>query len=155
MRLIAHRGLVDGPNAELENTPAAITACLLRGLDVEIDVWYHQSQWRLGHDAPTHPVTDEFVTQPNLWVHAKNFEACEALSQLFVTYPYLNFFWHENDARVLTSQAYWWTTHVETLPRNSIAVMPEWSVPVCELTRCLDWRIFGICTDWVSVLRNA
>jgi hypothetical protein len=155
MRLIAHRGLVDGPDAELENTPSAITACLLRGLDVEIDVWYHQSQWRLGHDAPTHPVTDEFVTQPNLWIHAKNFEACKALSQLFVTYPHLNFFWHENDTRVLTSQAHWWTTHVYALPCNSVAVMPEWSVPVSELTKCLDWRIFGICTDWVSVLHNA
>lgn len=154
MRLIAHRGLVDGPNPGLENTPESILRCLQQGLDVEVDIWYHAAEWKLGHDAPVAAVTDEFLTQPNLWIHAKNTEACQALSKLHRQHPHLNFFWHENDARVLTSQGFWWTNPRENLLPNSVAVMPEWYTSLEQLRRCQDWNIYAVCSDYINLIQK-
>ena len=38
MRLIAHRGNLNGPNPLTENDPTRITYCIEEGYDVEIDV---------------------------------------------------------------------------------------------------------------------
>ena len=40
MKLIAHRGNIDGPNPERENSPEYIEEALKAGYDVEVDVWY-------------------------------------------------------------------------------------------------------------------
>ncbi len=149
MRLIAHRGLLYGPDPQKENSVASITYCLSLGLDVEIDVWY-TSGWMLGHDAPTTPAPTEFLTQANLWIHAKNHTACEQLNQLRKDFPELNYFWHESDERVLTSQGYWWTQPGKHLVKNSVAVMPEWHTSLENLPECLLWNTDGICSDWIS-----
>ena len=38
MKLIAHRGNIDGPNPETENTPEQIVKCIDQGYDVEVDI---------------------------------------------------------------------------------------------------------------------
>jgi len=53
MKLIAHRGLTQGPNKELENKPEQIISALDQGYDCEIDLWTVNSDFYLGHDAPT------------------------------------------------------------------------------------------------------
>tara|TARA_B100000287_G_scaffold109810_1_gene102162 strand:+ start:1319 stop:1624 length:306 start_codon:yes stop_codon:yes gene_type:complete len=54
MRLIAHRGNLNGPNPLVENDPQRITYCIDEGYDVEIDVRYdhHTNMLWLGHDEP-------------------------------------------------------------------------------------------------------
>jgi glycerophosphoryl diester phosphodiesterase len=39
MKLIAHRGLTDGPNKDLENSPEQILKAIDQGFDCEIDLW--------------------------------------------------------------------------------------------------------------------
>ena len=41
MKLIAHRGNINGPNPETENTVNQIDKCIEEGYDVEIDLWYN------------------------------------------------------------------------------------------------------------------
>jgi hypothetical protein len=50
--LISHRGNVNGPNADKENHPDYIIQALQLGYNVEIDVWYTNNNWYLGHDNP-------------------------------------------------------------------------------------------------------
>ena len=52
MRLIAHRGNLNGPNPLVENDPQRITYCIDEGYDVEIDVRYD------------HPVSYTHLTLP-------------------------------------------------------------------------------------------
>ena len=40
MKLIAHRGNIEGPDPSIENKPEQIEACLDAGYDVVGDVWY-------------------------------------------------------------------------------------------------------------------
>jgi hypothetical protein len=39
MRIIAHRGNLDGPDPTRENSPIYVMAALAAGVDVEVDLW--------------------------------------------------------------------------------------------------------------------
>jgi hypothetical protein len=101
MILIAHRGLMTGPDKDLENHPDQINFALLKNYNVEIDLWYSNGELYLGHDQPQYPTTYDFVTQKGLWLHCKNLEALDYLHNLHYKTHY---FWHENDAVTLTSR---------------------------------------------------
>jgi hypothetical protein len=138
--LISHRGNLDGPNPNLENSPGYLEDALQLGFDVEIDVWFKEDLWFLGHDSPEYPTTFEFlsVNKDRLWIHAKNIQAAEKLST-----TKLNWFWHENDVMTLTSWGFIWAYPGKQPIRNSIAVLPETHGDPLENT-------LGICSDFIS-----
>jgi hypothetical protein len=149
MKLIAHRGLVNGPGQEFENKPAQIEVALAMGFDCEIDVRYIYGAWFLGHDGPMYPVDYEFLEQPGLWIHAKNLEALYVLG----ADAKLNFFWHQEDDFTLTSQGYIWTYPGKNLTAQSICVMPEWDKELDLTTFKPD--CYGICSDYVNLIKTA
>ena len=148
MILIAHRGLFDGPDADSENRPEQIIQALGKGYDCEIDAWFKDGNWFLGHDGPEYEIDFDFLTQPGLWIHAKN------LSALYIMGAdnRLNFFWHENDAYTLTSHGYIWSFPKQQLTKNSIMLMPEWEDPKLNNTRYADCA--GICSDYVEKIKS-
>jgi hypothetical protein len=147
MRLIAHRGLTNGPNANLENQPDQIMFALNQGYDCEIDLWILDNQYYLGHDAPTYKIDCDFLEKQGLWIHAKNIEALYVLG----VNNKLNFFWHQEDNFTLTSHGYIWTYPGNLLTKNSISVLPEWQDP--ELKN-LDLNCYGICSDYVLKIKE-
>lgn len=149
MRLIAHRGLLFGPDKELENSPEQITRALDQGFDCEVDVRYIDGRWILGHDTPDYLVEYSFLEQPRLWIHAKNLEALYVMS----ADAKLNFFWHQEDDFTLTSQGYIWTYPGKTLTMNSVCVMPEWTDPGFVDINSLD--CYGICSDYVVKIKES
>ena len=151
MKLIAHRGLTYGPNKDLENTPEQIKYCLSDRIDVEIDVWFENNHWYLGHDAPTYKTTLEFLNQEGLWIHCKNYQAAFQLLDLTKRGWNFNFFSHDKDDRTLTSHGYWWTDPHKELGPLSIAVMPEWTTD--NLAQVKNWQCFGVCSDWISLIK--
>lgn len=153
MKLIAHRALLEGPDPKLENHPEQIRKVLDQHLDVEIDVWLTDQGWALGHDAPQYEINHAFLNLPGLWIHAKNFEAAHRLLQLNRFGHAHNFFWHESDERCLTSSGYWWTYPGKAINTMSVAVMPEAHVSLTEFRSILSWNCYGVCTDWVNLLR--
>ena len=54
-KIIAHRGLLHGPDEKIENAPSQIQKALNMGFDVEIDVWVTDDLY-LGHDEPTYMI---------------------------------------------------------------------------------------------------
>jgi hypothetical protein len=60
MKLIAHRGLTDGPNKDLENNPKQILLAIDQSFDCEIDLWSIDSKLYLGHDLPVYPIDASF-----------------------------------------------------------------------------------------------
>ena len=83
MILISHRGNYDGPNIKLENNPAQITKMINDGFDCEIDVWYINSHFLLGHDGPVYAVKERFLENNKLWCHAKNMSALEKMIKAY------------------------------------------------------------------------
>lgn len=148
MKIIAHRGLVDGPDDLKQNHPEQVMAALLEGFDAEIDVWFDRGSWFLGHDQPTYQVPLSWLTTEGLWIHCKNVGAFYNLRRLVTP---VNYFFHDNDLIVLTSFGNVWTYFgaPETRDPLAICVMPEvtydW-VKIEEMANKGQWS--GFCTDY-------
>ena len=61
--IIAHRALLNGPNKELENQPNSIERAIKLGFAVEVDVWFVNRSWYLGHDSPDIPGTSSYLSR--------------------------------------------------------------------------------------------
>ena len=61
MLLISHRGNCDGLNQKQENTPDYIDAAINRGYDVEVDIWFLDDKFWLGHDRGDHEIAKEWL----------------------------------------------------------------------------------------------
>ena len=140
MKLIAHRGNINGPNPIDENKPSYIMLALEKGYDCEIDVRLIDNKLYLGHDSPQYHIEIDFLlnNSSKLWIHCKNIEALDYL----LKYNDLNLFWHQNDEYTITSKGFIWCYHGKTTTNKSILLMPEWNEFI--ITEC-----FGICTDYV------
>jgi glycerophosphoryl diester phosphodiesterase len=148
MKLIAHRGLIDGPNEVLENRPEHIRRAIKLGYDCEIDLWATDSKLYLGHDTADYPISEGFLKQGGLWIHCKNVEAVEyCLDDIK-----LNYFWHDKDDRTITSKGYIWTYPEKALTKWSIRLLPEWHDP--EFKTILETTCYGICSDYVGRIKD-
>ena len=148
MKLIAHRGLTQGPNKNIENHPEQILKAIDQGYDCEIDLWKINADLWLGHDRPQYLIGQKFLDRnyKNLWIHAKNLD-----SLYFLTGAAYTYFWHENDAFTLTSNRYIWTYPGHELTDQSICVLPEWGDPNFNK---LDSNCYGICSDYVEKIKS-
>lgn len=146
MLLISHRGNLTGSGGVYwENHPDYIQDALDAGYDVEIDVWYLDRKYWLGHDMPVNEVKDSFVKMKNLWCHAKNIDALVQLSG----FGQINCFWHQKDDYTLTSHGYIWTYPRMPLRAKSISVFPELYPDGTDFSKGA-----GICSDNISQYKH-
>ena len=108
MILISHRGNIDGPNPESENKPSYILNAINHGYEIEVDFWFSNNKFYLGHDEPQYDIPIEWLESNyrKLWIHCKNVDALNKLHELDRGGFYLNYFWHENDKVTLTSKGF-------------------------------------------------
>jgi len=137
MKIISHRGNLNGRNPSTENSLPAINVALYHGFDVEIDVWYRNNNWYLGHDKPQYFIDEPFLENKKLWCHAKNLDALN----LMIKNKKIHCFWHQNDDFTLTSKNYIWTYPNKDAGSNSIIVLKNSKDKIPK-------KCFGICTDF-------
>jgi len=134
MLIISHRGNLNGKNIKLENHPDYIIRAIKSGYQVEIDVWYDDNKFILGHDEPQYSINLDFLKNNFLWCHAKNLDAFNNLLK-----NKIHCFWHENDKCTLTSRGIPWC-----YPNNWI----ENGITVVDKKMCaIPADILGICVD--------
>jgi len=145
MILISHRGNINGKLPEKENHPDYILAAIQAGYEVEIDVWFKDGKFMLGHDEPQYDFPFELMQNhySKLWLHCKNLEALEMFLTLDATGSKLNYFWHESDKVALTSKNIMWAYPGTQPLKGSIAVLPEWKED--DVSQCA-----GICSDYIE-----
>lgn len=141
MILISHRGNIDGPNEVRENSPYYIMEALTMGFDVEIDVWFVDGEFWLGHDSPQYKTDYKFLMNERFWCHAKNLDALMEMKKYAIHY-----FWHETDTVTLTSKNYIWAYPGKQPIKGSIACMPE-------LENDLVIECKGICSDYIKLYK--
>jgi len=134
MIYISHRGNLNGKNPDKENHPEYIMSAIKKGYDVEVDVWYKHGWW-LGHDIPQHKIDFDFLETKGLWIHAKNIESVEQLSD-----KNINWFWHENDKVTITKCGYIWC-----FPNNEC----DGGIMV-EFGQNTNKKIIGVCSDSIE-----
>lgn len=150
--LIAHRGLISGPNNK-ENHPDTIEDAISLGYDAEIDLRYfddYNELW-LGHDNYQYEISLNWLKQfqNNLWIHAKSIQTLYYLSSINWNG---NYFFHDTDKVTLTSNGFLWTYPNELLTPNSVMLMPEWHQDIH--TFILKDKCYGICSDYVEILKH-
>jgi hypothetical protein len=140
MILISHRGNLNGPNEDRENSPYYIMEAIDEGYDVEVDLWWVDGKVYLGHDKPQYEVSDEWLGEiiDKLWVHCKNVESLN-----WIRNTSLHYFWHEQDTLTLTSKNHMWVYPGKQPIIGSIAVMPE--IHNDNISNCL-----GVCSDFIK-----
>jgi len=148
MRLIAHRGLFEGPNSELENDPGQINIALSKGFNVEVDVWYVNGEWVTGHDEPIYKVDLKWLQNENFWIHCKNEDAFEQMSYIS---PKLHYFWHQTDNYTLTSYSVPWVYPGKKLFKTAICVLPEDFMKLKDVKKL---NVYGFCSDYISEIRE-
>jgi hypothetical protein len=145
MKLISHRGNINGPNPKHENDPFYIKEALDAGYDCEIDLWFTLPEgFVLGHDEPQYKVNRQFLQDHSLWIHCKNYEA---LRELIPVPQIFNFFYHTDEDYVLTSQGYIWAYPGKPGTTKTVCVMPEYYDTPVE-------GYWGVCSDYVEKYRD-
>ena len=149
MILISHRGNINRVIPERENDPKYIIEAISNGFEVEIDVWFVNDKFKLGHDKPQYDFPHELLEHQasKLWLHCKNLEAVSQFNILDSTGTYLNYFWHQKDDVTLTSKGWIWAYPGKQPIKGSIAVMPELNND--DLTQCA-----GICSNNIIKYKN-
>lgn len=154
MKLISHRGNIDGPNPLYENSIKYIEGALLEGFHVEIDIRFNQQDKKLylGHDEPQYPVDWFWLSKYKdfLWIHCKNIEALYEFS--YGTNGF-NYFWHQTDDFAMTSMNYIWTYPGKYYTPKSVIVMPENSIGLKKLDMIKAYNCFGVCSDYVDKIK--
>lgn len=135
MKIISHRGNIKGINPNLENNPNYINQAIKLGFSVEVDVWYVNKKYFLGHDEPKHEVPKNFLINELLWCHAKNKEALEEMLR-----DNVHCFWHENDKYTLTSKGIPWCFPNNYHENGITVIFGKDKIP--------PKNIGGICTDY-------
>lgn len=92
MKLISHRGNLDGAIPELENRPDYLLAAS-ENFSVEVDVWYRDGKFYTGHDLAQYEVDQYFLQNKKFLLHAKDVDSFLALIRL----PHLEIFYQEEN----------------------------------------------------------
>ena len=141
MKVISHRGNLDGPNTS-ENSPEYIQQTLDLGYDVEVDIYYADGDLWLGHDKPQYKIKLNYLLNKHIWCHIKNIQCLQILHNTDV-----NYFYHSVEDIAITSKGYLWhhpNSNWKYLTPSSIAVCPEKNNFDISNT-----DLYGICTDYV------
>lgn len=157
LKLIAHRGNIDGRQPTQENHPAYIDRAIHLGYDVEVDVWSKEGIFAfwLGHDEPTHPIDFSFLEKriQFLWVHCK----CPLSLYLMREYlPQARYFFHQTDDYTITSwQDIWCYPGKAAYGSHAIILLPEQWMELDQVPKyCQSTKAAGVCSDHVSKIRE-
>ena len=138
MKLVSHRGNINGPNPQMENDPRYVENTLAKGFSVEVDVWSNGSDFFLGHDKPEHQVSELFLRHGSIWCHAKDINTFYKLIEIGA-----HCFSHDQDEVALTTKGYFWSTFGNQMTNKSICVMPP-------LGKDIPNYVAGVCSDYIG-----
>lgn len=159
MVLISHRGNINGPNPEFENSPEYINAAITCGYNVEIDLWgikcdNNKIILSLGHDDPNYNINIQWLYERSrkLFIHAKNFLAVSFLmANKQKDFLGLRFFFHEKERySLIANTSLVWCHDMSEVNNFSI-------VPLISRQDISLWEnkpVFGICSDYVEKLKD-
>lgn len=165
MRIISHRGNLNGPDKTRENEMFYLVEALNKGFDIEFDLWYFADRFWLGHDNPERSFsidtlmiwTSKYSNQ-KFYVHCKNVWALEKM--LYFEKSNLIPFFHDADQCILLRDNTIWV-HPNAIvssqsKEKSIAVFPTCRSVQYDINLDLDFKNFyGICTDYPLDVRDS
>ena len=146
MRWILHRGNHAGPNS-IENNPDKLLSLIGKGYEIEIDLWYKDKKFFLGHDFPEYEIEESYLEYSGFWIHCKD---ATTLEYMTLNKKHLHYFYHTTEDYVLTSKGYIWCYIGKPALENSVIVMPEKSLSSYTWEELVSKNCI-ICSDYLDV----
>ena len=147
-RFICHRGNLTQKFVPDENKPELLERRIREGYDVELDIWYHNDGYWLGHDEPQYEVSFEWLMKDAAakYIHCKNGATFEHLLNRCGNEAYIaNLFYHTNEDYALTSRGHVLVLPGKPLLTGSINMMPEMAT---QRRPDSEWKkTFALCSD--------
>jgi hypothetical protein len=146
MKIISHRGNINGIVTNKENRPSYIDCAVQLGLEVEVDLRYQDGNFWLGHDTADYIITADWIAKRanSLWFHCKNINAVHKLKDLS---SQIKYFCHSSDPYVPTSTGHLWV-HDLSATLNNNCIIPLLGDTDIDLYHGAP--VYAICTDYVS-----
>lgn len=154
MKIISHRGNLEGLNPAIENHPVQIQKCIDLGYDVEIDLRMKDGVPHLGHDEAQYCVTQDWVEKRKdfLWIHAKEHDA---LVWLINHVPESKYFCHQSDDFTVVNKGFIWLHNLDN-SMNEKCIIPL--LGMNDILNFLEKKNASkpgfICTDFVLSLKK-
>lgn len=147
MKIISHRGNINGPVFEKENRPSYIDCAIALNYEVEVDVRFIDGDFWLGHDEAQYRINKSWMDlrKDKLWFHCKNIESSLELLKMNEGYKY---FCHFQDNYVITSSGKIW---VHDLLGK---INQDCIIPLLDLESINTYNNdipYAICSDYVSI----
>jgi hypothetical protein len=145
MKIISHRGNINGPNHNSENRPSYIDSAIKLGYDVEVDIRFIDGYFWLGHDSPQYKIELPWMKmrKNKLWFHCK--DQISSLKMLELNDEY-QFFCHKNDSFVLTSNSYIWVHDLNSVI-DERCIIPL--ITLNDINEYKNTKPGYVCTDFV------
>lgn len=154
--IIAHRGLIDGPDLFVENKQKTIEKAISLGFMVECDVRWVEDSFYLGHDYPDQPLSLDFIliNAKQLVLHCKNYEALVELIKLNRGHSVgPDFFWHCSDSYTLTWKGLIWAYPEEQVSHtDTVCLLPELETDMLAYLK--QHKPAYVCTKYANKLKE-
>ena len=144
MILYSHRGNINGPSS-VENKPSYILSAVNDGFHVEIDIYYQDEKYYLGHDEAQYEIDESFLENPKFICHAKN--PVSFLKML--KNNNIHCFWNDIDLYAITSKGFLWTLDSEPLIIHEKLIYCNANL---KMLSNLYYQFDGYCSDYVGLL---
>lgn len=148
MKIISHRGNIEKPILELENSPEYIDTAIMKGYEVEVDLRLYNSNLYLGHDLPQYMINYTWLLDryDKLWIHAKDYDSFSWLTgwNKQLENKKFKYFYHFNEDFTLLSNGYIWAHDINKI-MNKYCI-----VPLLNDVAVKDYdqnSMYAICTD--------
>lgn len=153
-KLIAHRGLLEGPSKKLENDINLIKdnikkyPYLINELDLRIG-----EKIFVGHEVTDEYIEPEFLIEntKNLILHIKQIDpnATKSIKYLNLLYDKCHLYSHDADDFAITNNGWIWLHPRLGIVPNTICVMPETFISLSSLEFSSKIHLLsGVCTDY-------
>lgn len=145
MKIISHRGNIQGVNPNNENRPSYIDSAIKLGYEVEVDIRFINDEFWLGHDYGQYKINENWMElrKEYLWFHCKDIDSALEL----IKKEKFNFFCHASDEYVLTSSGHIWVHDLKKTINNKCII------PLLSLIDIHDYENdvpYAVCTDYVN-----
>lgn len=153
MLYISYRGLLQGQDPQVENSPNQIGKAFNAGFSCMVDAWRVDNKLYLGSDQPIYEVTAQYLKGKKFWINARNADMQTWLGTQPSSY-YPNYFWLTQPVQnfVTTSSNYLWTFQETPVNTLSIMVLPE--DYDSGLFSTINVRCYGICSMFIPTVRR-
>lgn len=149
MKIISHRGNIEQSYPQLENDPIYIQNAINQNIITEIDIWFVEKKYFLGHDSPKYEIDESWIIKNQNWLlaHCKNIQAFYNLSHISNNILKLC---HSNDPYVAINGELIWV-HDKNLPLNDSCIIPVYE-KLYDISNFLI--VHAICTDYVTYYKK-